>query len=220
LRKITCHNNATVGSGSVVNEILRQYNTFSQLFAEYQEHGGAVNTATSPKVQYAFASGAANYVRPTATIYPNGRQLNYDYGSAGSAADNLSRVASLIDSNGTLHLADSSGNWKIFKEDSNGDGTWDLDQLRSHNKFNEITGLTGGGWASCQHDRARNMTQFPKPGSPSTALVATRDAWNMMVRITSGGQTVAEYVHDGLKPGPIQAPPDADYRYRFSRMRR
>jgi YD repeat-containing protein len=40
LKKITTHDNATVGSGTVLHEVQFAYNDFSQLMTEYQEHGG------------------------------------------------------------------------------------------------------------------------------------------------------------------------------------
>jgi YD repeat-containing protein len=40
--KISSYSNATVGSGSVVNEVLFTYNDFGQLTADYQDHSGAV----------------------------------------------------------------------------------------------------------------------------------------------------------------------------------
>ena len=89
-----------MGNDGVVNDVLRQYNAFSQLSTEYQEHSGPVNEATSPKVQYAYADGSANTIRPTAIWYLNGRQLNLGYGAARGINDALGRVASLIDADG------------------------------------------------------------------------------------------------------------------------
>ena len=107
--KITSWNGETVGSGSVVNEVQFAYNEFGQLIDDYQAHASAVNTSTTPKVQYAYANGSANTIRPTSITYPNGRAINYGYGSADSMADVLSRVAALIDSDGgATHLADYS----------------------------------------------------------------------------------------------------------------
>jgi hypothetical protein len=40
--------------------------------------------------------------------YPNGRVLNYTYGTTSGSNDSSSRVASLIDNDGTTHLADYS----------------------------------------------------------------------------------------------------------------
>jgi hypothetical protein len=79
--KVTSYDNHVVGSGSVVNEVQHAYNSFGQLTTQYQEHGGGANTSTSPKVQYAYADGSANHVRPTKITYPSGRIVRYEYNS-------------------------------------------------------------------------------------------------------------------------------------------
>ena len=101
---VTSYNNATVGSGTVVNDVQLVYNIFGQLQTEYQNTSGAVNMSTTPSVQYAYANGSANTIRPTSLTYPNGRVLNYNYGTSGAMNDNLSRIASLIDNDGVTHL--------------------------------------------------------------------------------------------------------------------
>ena len=55
-------------------------------------HGGAVNTGTTPKVQYAYSemAGGANHSRLTSMTYPNGRVLNYNYASG--LDDSISRL--------------------------------------------------------------------------------------------------------------------------------
>jgi hypothetical protein len=78
---------------AVLNEVKTGYNDFTQLAAQHQEHAGAVNTGTTPRVQYAYANGSANTIRPTAMTYPNGRVLNVNY--AGTPADKLSRLNGL-----------------------------------------------------------------------------------------------------------------------------
>ncbi|OAI41010.1 hypothetical protein AYO40_00590 [Planctomycetaceae bacterium SCGC AG-212-D15] len=103
---ITSYNNATVGMGSVVNDVQRVYNSFAQLVTEYQSHSGAVVVGITPSCQYQYANGSANTIRPTALIYPNGRVLNYSYGVSGGMNDVLSRIGSLIDNDGATHLAD------------------------------------------------------------------------------------------------------------------
>jgi hypothetical protein len=45
---VTSYDNATVGSGSIVNDTKFTYNNFAQLTADYQSHSGAVNTGSSP----------------------------------------------------------------------------------------------------------------------------------------------------------------------------
>ena len=52
---------------------------------------------TSPYVEYGYADGAANTLRPTTITYPNGRTLTYDYGGSGDPNDLLSRVYEIID---------------------------------------------------------------------------------------------------------------------------
>ena len=107
-QNLTSYDNATVGSGSIVNDVQFAYNSYWQLIADYQSHSGAVNVSTTPNVQYAYADGSANTIRPTGLTYPNGRLLNYDYGTPGGIADSASRIASLIDNDGVTHLADYS----------------------------------------------------------------------------------------------------------------
>jgi RHS repeat-associated protein len=105
--KITSYDNATVGS--VVNEVEFAYNSFGQITHDYQAHDGAVNTSTTPKVQYGYADGSANTVRPTSITYPDGRVITYDYGTAGGMNDALSRIAAIVDDDaGSTHLADYS----------------------------------------------------------------------------------------------------------------
>jgi RHS repeat-associated protein len=105
---VTSYDNATVGAGNVVNDVQLTYNAFGQLTADYQSHTGAVVIGTTPVCQYAYADGSANTIRPTSMTYPNGRLLNYSYGSAGGMADALSRIASLVDNDGATHLANYS----------------------------------------------------------------------------------------------------------------
>lgn len=105
LEHVISYDNATVGSGTVLNDVQYAYNTFSQPTTEYQEHGGAVNTGTSLKVQYAYANGSSNHIRPTTITYPTTSTVNtFDYGTGSGTIDLLSRVTSILQS--TTHLAD------------------------------------------------------------------------------------------------------------------
>jgi hypothetical protein len=63
--RLTSYDDPTVGSGAVVNEVLLTYNDFGQVERDYQAHDGAVNTSTSPKVEYGYADGSDNTIRPT-----------------------------------------------------------------------------------------------------------------------------------------------------------
>jgi RHS repeat-associated protein len=75
-------------------------------------------------------------------------------------------------------------------------GTWDLDQQRTHNDANEITQIEGSS-ALIAHDRAGNMTTIPRPGDNSDDYALTWDAWNRLVKVEDGADTVAEYEYDG-----------------------
>jgi YD repeat-containing protein len=330
---ITSWGNATVGSGSIVNQVQFTYNDFGQLTTGYQSHSGAVNTSTTPKVQYGYANGSANTIRPTTLTYPDGRVLTYDYGSTDSMADALSRIESIVDDDvSSTHLVDYSylglskfvetdytepdmeytlvgtaggndpdtgdiyrgldrfgrikdsdwydygsaadvdrikygygrvgnrlwrenvvarslgkyfdekylydeikrlkdmergeltsgesaitnlqfaqcwgldetGNWKTFREDDDGDGSWDLNQNRTANKVNEIidvTESTGPSWVTPAYSAAGNMTTVPKPADPTASFTATYDAWNRLVKLvdTTSSNTVAEYEYDAAK---------------------
>src|SRR5262249_30379158 len=62
-------------AGNIVNQVQLAYNGLAELTADYQSHSGAVNTFTTPVVQYAYAEMAsgANNSRLVSMTYPNGR---------------------------------------------------------------------------------------------------------------------------------------------------
>jgi len=86
----------------VVNQVQRVFNGLGQLVTEYQSHSGAVDTSTTPKVQYWYTemAGGVNNSRPVSMTYPDGTVLNYNYSSG--VNDRISRVSSISDSTGTL----------------------------------------------------------------------------------------------------------------------
>ena len=99
--------------GDVVNQVQFEYNQVGSVLSEYQQHDGAVNISTSPKVQYAFdetAGGSGELtkgLRPVSVTYPNGRKLRYEYRSGHD--DRLGRISYLADDAGGgigTHLAE------------------------------------------------------------------------------------------------------------------
>jgi YD repeat-containing protein len=86
---------------NVVNQVQRKFNGFGQLIQEWQAHGEAVNTSTTPSVQYAYVEGAngANNSRLSTIVYPNGRTLTYNYSGVDA---NISRLSSITDGSTTL----------------------------------------------------------------------------------------------------------------------
>jgi RHS repeat-associated protein len=89
--KLTSYDSTS--SGSIVNQIQREFDGLGNLLTEWQAVGGAVNTSTSPKVQYAWSfvpSGSTNHNRLASISYPNGRVLAYAY-------DSMGRLTSITD---------------------------------------------------------------------------------------------------------------------------
>ena len=71
---------------------------------------------------------------------------------------------------------DETGNWSSFREDDDGDGTWNLIQNRTANKVNEITDITGPSWVTPAYSKAGNMTTMPQPADPASSYTCTYDA--------------------------------------------
>jgi hypothetical protein len=91
---------------------------------------------------------------------------------------------------------DQVGNWPTFKEGTG--SAWTLEQTRTNNTVNEITGITGGDWIVPAYDARGNMTSGPKPNSPASAMTCVYDAWNRMVQAkNSDGSIIATYRYDG-----------------------
>ena len=115
---------------------------------------------------------------------------------------------------------DALGNWSTFKQDDNGNGTWDLEQPRTHNVANELTTIgaySGANWADAVCNTAGNMTTVPNPASPTSGMTLTYDAWNRLVKVVDGS-TLAEFRYDGVnrrvtKYDGSAAAPNATYDY-------
>jgi RHS repeat-associated protein len=90
---VTSYDNATVGAGSVINDVKLTYNDFNQMLVEAQAHDGAVGSG-SPLVQYSYANGSNLTARRTGVTYPNGRTIATGYGTGGGLDDLNSRIAS------------------------------------------------------------------------------------------------------------------------------
>ena len=99
-----------------MNQVQREFNGLGQMTREYQAVGGAVNTGTTPSVQYAFsfsASGSLNHRRLTSITYPNGRVITYNYVTG--LADNISRLSSITDGATTLESYEYLGYGIVVK---------------------------------------------------------------------------------------------------------
>jgi YD repeat-containing protein len=83
--------------GNVVNQVRDAFNGLGQLTDRYQEHGGAVNTSSTPAVRYAYAemAGGQNNSRLVSMTYPNGRVLDYVYNTGLDST--ISRLSAIAD---------------------------------------------------------------------------------------------------------------------------
>ena len=100
---------------------------------------------------------------------------------------------------------DQLGNWEMFKQNDDGIVGYELDQDRTVNAANEITGISqttgpAGGWANPVYDAAGNMTEIPQADTPTDHYDATYDAWNRLVKLEDpgSGAVVATYEYNGV----------------------
>jgi hypothetical protein len=111
---------------------------------------------------------------------------------------------------------DALGNWTTFKEDTDTDATWELDQTRAHNKANELS--TASSWAASAHDHAGNMTTAPDPANLANSMFMVYDAWNRLVKVSDQSLNIlGEYEYDGMNRRIVKidrkANPDVTYDY-------
>jgi RHS repeat-associated protein len=81
-----------ITAGNIQSDIQYQYNDFGQVVKEFQQHDAAVDVSSSLKTEYTFADGSTNSIRGLSLVYPDGRELEYDYGVTGGQTDRLDRV--------------------------------------------------------------------------------------------------------------------------------
>ena len=100
---ITSYNSATVGSGSVVNEIKYEYDANGLLAKEYQPPSGAVTTS-SKYIGYSYDATKSGELftkrlRQTSLRYPSNTMVNYIYGTSGSVDGLLNRFTAVQNGN-------------------------------------------------------------------------------------------------------------------------
>jgi RHS repeat-associated protein len=83
---------------TVVNQDQDVYNGLGQLTGEYQSVSGAVNTGTTPEVQYAYSDPSLGS-RQTSMTYPNGRVVDDVYNTGIDTT--IGRVSALADAGGS-----------------------------------------------------------------------------------------------------------------------
>ena len=88
----TSYSNAA--ATTVANQVEDIYNGLGQMIGEYQSHSSAVSIGTTPEVQWGYST-IANGSRKSDLVYPNGRQVDYNYASGLDSS--ISRLTSESD---------------------------------------------------------------------------------------------------------------------------
>ena len=117
-----------------------------------------MNINSTPKVQYAFSemAGGANHSRATSLTYPNGRVLDYVYGSG--LETTISRLTSLSSNSTTLESLSYLGLATVVKRAHPQPGV-DLTYI----------GTAGDGGDQYAGDNQRGRESFPSVAAPTTA---------------------------------------------------
>ncbi len=93
---------------------------------------------------------------------------------------------------------DPTGNWSGYVQKTS--GSTDLNQTRTSNVVNQITGISetvGDSWITPTYDRSGNTQRIMQPDDPESYYTLTWDAWNRLVKVSDGATTIAEYEYDG-----------------------
>jgi len=133
LTKVTSHGNVTDNPADIThvqNQVVHTYddgpgNTgWGRLKTSWQSHAGPVTTSgsgESPKIGYTYIDGAtanqARFIRLAKITYPNGREVQYNYGGVGLISDRLSRPETLTDGSVAIVSYAYNGANQMVKKD-------------------------------------------------------------------------------------------------------
>jgi YD repeat-containing protein len=127
--------------GNIVNQIQRDscfgepYSVRSRIFDAQRRRNPAAHAARLARNNEMASS--ANHSRLTKITYPNGKELNFNYGSG--LNDNMSRLSSLSDSTGTLESYDYLGLGVVVKRGHTQPGV-DLTYIKQSGESNGDAG--------------------------------------------------------------------------------
>ena len=220
----------TGATGTVVNQVEDSYNGWGTLAEEWQNPDGQVETG-SPAVQYVYEDGAppsgtnqglAAYLRLTDVTYPNGQEIDYNYGVGSTlpqaAVDAImSRLSSISDNNSgatdavytylgldTIVTEDYQQSGVELNYDPGADNTYSgfdrfgrvLDQLWQ--QYGNTTG-TADEESYTYGDADGNITQ-EQESATTMSPVSTAYTYDSMNRVTQWTQGSAKksYTYDSL----------------------
>ena len=194
--------------------MLRTFNGLGQITAEYQAVSGAVDPATTPKVQYAYDT-LAHGSRLTSMTYPNGRVLGNNYGTSGGLNDTISRLSGITDSSTTLESYQVSrpGHGRDAQPPENGltlsyvsTGTGDGgDQYTGLDRFGRVVNQNwvNGSAATIDgytytYDRDGNVTAKANALNSALSETYTYDGLNRLTASTRNGAAYQSWSLDPL----------------------
>lgn len=211
---------AAISGGTPLNQVKYTYNGWGFVGETFQEHSGEVSTTSTASVAYTFedgdgsGTGPGKYVRLDSVTYPDGRTVEYDYSTAGSIDDILSRVQTIGDGITDYAAYEYVGAGKIVSvshEDVDGGLNLDYNRSTTHayegwDTFGRIVENTWDDDSSTildsydyAYDRGSNRT------SRSNNLVTTTydevysfDGLNRLTTVTRGGSAYQDWTLDAL----------------------
>jgi len=217
---------SSLGTGSPAatrNEVEYIYDGWGKEIEEYQAHNGYVDEQNTPSVQYTYddgaVSGVAAYLRMTDVVYPNGRQVGYNY--AAGVDSIMSRLTLIFEDDNGNGILDSGetvesaykylGLGQIVEED---DAAAKLTYLNSDGT--NVTGLDRFGrvadqiWEnydasptvfdhySYEYDRAGNVTSKANILDTDLSETYQYDALDRLTSWSVGGTTQKTWSYDSL----------------------
>jgi RHS repeat-associated protein len=196
---ITSYDNTSGGSTHIVNQVQRAFNGLGQLTSEWQQQGAAVNTSSSPRVQYAYSDlDANNRSRLTSMTYPSGYVVNYNY-TSGLDSD-ISRLSSISDGDGTLESYDYLGVGTILKR-TNGAGVAQeitLDDFGRVSGVSAVFGSTTLDGYGYTYDRNGNRATKNNNTNSAFDEAYTYDALSQLTGFTRDGSSMKGWDYDAV----------------------
>jgi RHS repeat-associated protein len=205
-----------LGTGSTPYSAL---DTFDRLLTLRWQKTGATPTDLV-KLGYTY-DAASNRMTVDNQVAPSGWDYAFTY-------DGLQRLATAnrgdLTVGGTITNSqlleswslDQTGNWGGYQRTVPvGTG---LNQTRTHNTVNEITGITNQAppaWMVPSFDNNGNMRVTPKPADPSQSFTLAWDGWNRLVRVDDGANPVVTHAYDGLGRRIMSTPTGQSVRHLF-----
>ena len=111
LAKITNHGNAATSADDATDingQVTFEYDGYGNLITQNQDVDSEIDDSgvTTQQVQYSYDS--TNAMRLDGFTYPNGREINFGYGSSGGISDQLARIEQINNGTDIYPLSDDS----------------------------------------------------------------------------------------------------------------